>query len=308
MKMYCITIKPQSAFGTPLVGDTLFGQLCWNIANHFGQEKLTQLLADYQTDPFLVLSDAFPHGYLPLPTIPSSFWEKGEEQDRKKLKKKQWIAKSEITNPMKQWQQKALAEKEVMNKATQDQMHNTINRQTNTTGEGQFAPFVNTQIWYADKTELDIYCVLDEQKFTLTEFEQRLEQLGKLGFGRDASTGLGRFEIVKIIAENYPAVNDANAYLTLANTAPQGLDLNKDHSYYQITTRFGRHGDISALTENPFKKPIILAKAGAVFTPNQWQPKLFLGNGLVNVSHQQPNAVHQGYAPVLPLHFDYSCL
>ncbi len=89
--------------------------------------------------------------------------------------------------------------------------------------------------------------------------------------------------------------------LTLANCAPQGLELSAKHSFYQITTRFGRHGDIKALGSSPFKKPIILTKSGAVFSPNQWQQRIFLGNGLTQISAAQPNAVHQGYAPVIAL-------
>ena len=32
MKLYDVTIHPLSAFGTPLKGDTLFGQFCWQVA------------------------------------------------------------------------------------------------------------------------------------------------------------------------------------------------------------------------------------------------------------------------------------
>lgn len=98
---------------------------------------------------------------------------------------------------------------------------------------------------------------------------------------------------------------NANCYLTLANCAPQNLGLNKEYCYYQITTRFGRHGDIQALSSNPFKKPIILAKPAAIFTPEKYEPHLFLGNGLSGISHAQPNAVHQGYSPVFNLFVDF---
>ena len=92
MKLYRFTLTPQSAMGTPLVGDTLFGQLCWAVRNRFGEARLIELLEGYTTQyPFMVVSDAFPEGFLPLPTLPSTFWETKTETDRKSLKKAQWV-------------------------------------------------------------------------------------------------------------------------------------------------------------------------------------------------------------------------
>ena len=47
MKLYRFTLTSQSAMGTPLVGDTLFGQLCWAVRNRFGEARLTALLEGY---------------------------------------------------------------------------------------------------------------------------------------------------------------------------------------------------------------------------------------------------------------------
>ena len=48
-----------------------------------------------------------------------------------------------------------------------------------------------------------------------------------------------------------------------------------------------------------------MAKSAAIFTPEKYEPRLFLGNGLSGISNSQPNAVHQGYAPVLNLFVDF---
>lgn len=309
MNSYRITIQIESAFGTPLVGDSLFGQFCWAIANHFGEARLTTLLQGYaEQQPFAVFSDAFPADHLPLPTLPSRFWQKGENEDRKALKKKQWLAISDLDKPLAEWQLLAKAEKNILAKTAKDQPHNTIRRDTQSTGTGIFAPYVSTQIWYAPQSKLDIYLVIDENRLTLAECEKLLTDMGKLGFGRDASIGLGKFSLTHIEAVNFPTHN-ANAFLTLANCAPQKLALEKSRCYYQITTRFGRHGDIKALSGNPFKKPVILAKAGAIFTPQtaerERQAVRFLGNGLVNISYAQNEAVHQGYAPVIPVQINF---
>lgn len=75
MQTYKAAITPKSAFGTPLKGDTLFGQLCWAIHNRFGNARLIELLVDYtKGKPFVVTSDALPAGYFPRPVLPSNFF------------------------------------------------------------------------------------------------------------------------------------------------------------------------------------------------------------------------------------------
>lgn len=306
MKLYRFTLSLQSAMGTPLVGDTLFGQLCWAVRNRFGEARLTALLEGYtEQRPFMVVSDAFPQGFLPLPTLPSKFWQTKTETDRKSLKKAQWVNIEDAENSaVKFWQECALQANVKFEKESQDQFHNTIDRQTNTTGEGQFAPYSTMLTWFGTVQKFDLYIVLDENRFTLEELQQVLNDVGSFGFGRDASIGLGKFQCINPQVVNFLQQN-ANCYLTLANCAPKNLGLNKEYCYYQITTRFGHHGDIQALSSNPFKKPIILAKPAAIFTPEKYEPRLFLGNGLSCISHAQPEAVHQGYAPVLNLFVDF---
>ena len=306
MKLYRFTLYPKSAMGTPLVGDTLFGQLCWAVRNRFGEARLTVLLEGYgEQRPFMVVSDAFPQGFFPLPTLPSSFWDTQTKMDRKSLKKAQWVNIEDAEkSAVKFWQESALQANFKFEKESQDQFHNTIDRQMNTTGEGQFAPYTTELTWFGTAQKFDLYIVLDEVRFSLEELQQVLNDVGSFGFGRDASIGLGKFQCINPQAVNFLQQN-ANCYLTLANCAPQNLGLNKEYCYYQITTRFGRHGDIQALSSNPFKKPIILAKPAAIFTPEKYEPRLFLGNGLSSISDAQPNAVHQGYAPVLNLFVDF---
>lgn len=306
MQTYRFTLKTQTAFGTPLVGDSLFGQFCWAVVQRYGEIRLENLLDGYADQkPFIVISDAFPKGYLPLPVLPSQLWENGTEQDRKKLKKKAWIDVAQHSQAVNTWQKSAKNDAEIeLQKIMQDQPHNALNRQTMTTGENEFAPYAMSQIWYSQHTELDLYMVFDEARISLDEVKQCLSDIGKIGFGRDASIGLGKFELAQAQAVAFSTKN-ANACLTLANTAPQGLGLNSENSFYQLHTRFGRHGGLYALGSNPFKKPIILAKTSAIFATENWD-KPFLGNGLSAVSYAQTNAVHQGYAPIVPVFVDFN--
>lgn len=205
MQTYRFTLKTQTAFGTPLVGDSLFGQFCWAVVQRYGEIRLENLLNGYTDQkPFIVISDAFPKGYLPLPVLPSQLWEKGEEQDRKKLKKKMWIEFEHHSQAVNIWQKSAKNDAEIgLQKTMQDQPHNTLNRQTMTTGENEFAPYSMSQIWYPQHTELDLYVVFDDARISLDEVKQCLSDIGKIGFGRDASIGLGKFELAQAQAVEF---------------------------------------------------------------------------------------------------------
>lgn len=299
---YRITIRPLTAFGTPLVGDTLFGQLCWALRYRLGNDALESLLDGY-TDgrPFAVLSDAFPAGYLPLPIVPSAVWQNDGTTDIKILKKRRWIPVSALQSPISSWQSQAVNDADAKLANTQTmQPHNTINRETGTTGTGMFAPYTMPQTWYAEGTAFDCYAVVDESRLSAEDLKAALVAIGATGYGRDATVGLGKFELADMVACQWQASSGITC-MALASCAPQGMDWNPAKSWYQLTTRFGRHGDVAATGKNPFKRPVILAKAGAVFTLGKAQDTPFIGQGIGGVSFADAKTVHQGYAPALYL-------
>lgn len=322
MSLLRFDLCPKTAFATPLLGDTLFGQLCWAIRHGWGEARLTQLLEGYTTQqPFLVVSDALPLGHLPLPCLPASIWEKDEKSDdpskRKELKKKIWVGHPDCALPLAQWQRVAKTEDEIgAKKKSAPRTHNSINRLTQTTGKGEgFAPYNVMQHWYGD-LPLSVYVCLDESRFTAADLRLALEQIGQFGFGKDASVGLGKFSVDKESPEAktcWPLplpVAGANAWLSLAPVAPQGLEFDPERSFYRPFTRYGRHGDVGVLAGQPFKKPILLTERAGVFSPRDpasenWQ-RGWIGQGLGGA--QKPlsqvilGTVHQGYAPAIPIH------
>lgn len=308
MQTYQFTLQPLSAFGTPLAGDTLFGQLCWALRHQLGNDRLNTLLAGYTNDqPFAVVSDAMPQGHVPLPTVPSDFWTTRPDTDRKVMKKKRWLPVAALTTPFTAWQEKAVGDAAVAKQTERAQPHNTINRDSGTTGIGQFAPYARPQIWFQPGVQFDVHVVLNEARLSVAEFSAALDAMGSTGFGRDASIGLGKFNRMgEATPANWPAQPDANAYLTLGPSAPQDQGFCAKRSFYQVLTRFGRHGDAAVQSPNPFKKPVLLARAGSVLRPEQGSAAaLFVGRGLGGVanpiSQTMPETVHQGYAPVITI-------
>ena len=308
MKTYRLTLTPKTAFGTPLSGETLFGTICWAIVRKFGIDRLKDLLIDYENgSPFAVVSDAFPSGYVPLPTLPNSFWQMPETVNRKYLKKKNWVAVLDLKHPVCEWRNLAKTDEELAAdkgarfKAEAVALHNTINRSTGCTGEGEFAPHMQREFWYNRAVSMDIYVVLDETRCSADELMQWVQYVGMVGYGRDASCGLGKFEILKAPQEieERPA---STCFMTLASAVLNGISgVVPEKSFYRARTHFGRHGAELAVGGMPFKKPILLAQSGAVVTLESAQSVRFLGRGLVGVSSAYPETVHQGYSPVLAL-------
>ena len=311
MQTLRITLRPLSALGTPLAGDTLFGQLCWTLRHQLGNDRLNTLLQGYtQGQPFAVVSDALPSGHVPLPSLPSGVWAKDPgNTDRKFLKKKRWLRFSDMCEQLLKWQQIAVGDAEVGKSTSRAQPHNTINRQTGTTGTGMFAPYTVAQTWLTPGSLFDVVVVLNAQRLTADELQAAFSYMGQSGYGRDASIGLGKFELVGAPEPVvWPTVGSAapNAYLTLGPCAPQGQGFCQVRSHWQVTTRFGRHGDVAVQSGNPFKRPVLLAKAGSVFWPEQVDPACaFIGQGLGGtadpVSLAMPETVQQGYCPVIPI-------
>ncbi len=305
------TLALATPLGTPLAGDTLFGQCCWALRETRGEAELSRRLDGYtQSQPWLIVSDGFPARHLPKPTLPQHFEPQADPAARKDAKKRRWIPVTHSGRALKELLESAVSDAAAYSLAPLRtvQAHNTLNRLTGTTGEGAFAPYTMPQTFHAPGQRIDIYFVLDEARVSAEEAGRLLQAVGASGFGRDASIGLGKFSVEQIEPASFTAPVNANAFWTLAPCVPQGQGLDGAKSYWRVLTRFGRHGNAHALAGNPFKTPVLMATAGAVFTPyGDFAPRLFVGQGLGvdgKLSKAEPATVHQGYAPVLPIALD----
>lgn len=339
MKTYLITIKPTSGFGTPIKGDTLFGQLCWQIYydNILFGKNLSELLSDYDKNPFIVISSAYPKikdvVALKRPDLPIellfSFNNLPKEQiikQRKYYKEKKWFLislnqkKSSIKEDGLYCNDEELFEKFINNVDLDvqrffkkvgiksiildfEQMHNTINRLSGKTGEGRFAPYSVEQKVYVPELELAIFVGLRED-IKIEMVNKAFERIGNIGYGKDASTGLGKFQV-----ENYIEIDlgfffgkdGVNGCYTLSPSVSDSNDYRK--IYFSPFIRFGRHGDILARSGKPFKNPVIMADEGAVYLFNDKNilDKPYLGKAVTGLSKILIETVHQGYSLYIPI-------
>lgn len=319
MSRYRLTLEPLTAFATPLKGDTLFGQLCWMLRHLAGPEALTENLQGYEAGrPFLVVSDALPHGFLPRPTLPAHLlgFDMIDAANRKAAKRLQWLPMTALDQPLESWHEHLIAsgdkgDHKVPAPYLEEQSHNTINRLTDTTGTGQFAPYSRSVSHYDAGTRLDVYVVLDS-RLTLATLETLMTRCGQQGFGKEATTGLGKFRLLG--SEALPDHNAARHWLTLGPCVPGGAPDTADapgagtwvaeESFYNLHVRFGRHGDLAAVSGQPYKNPVVMAQTGALLTSRVPGALDYIGRGLGGrgeLSRALPETVHQGYAPVMPV-------
>ncbi|SDN98454.1 CRISPR-associated protein Csm4 [Desulfonauticus submarinus] len=335
MKLYEVVIKPESRFGTPLKGDTMFGHFIWQLVlnENLLAVPLSDLLERYVEEPFIVFSSAFPKIYmnrqdyffLKRPELPLSFFQGSiinkdtveVIKERKKQKKKKFIQvrsdlkiNCEAKNLVSEKEIFAMY-KEVLGDDFLEfcpntleiscfQVHNKINRLTSSTGEG-FAPYNQIDSFYLPGLELSLFVLFDESVLDIDELLTILEKIGLMGFGRDASSGLGRFTLGEEQELELPDFSDCQALYTLSPCVPIE-ELEK--IYFQPFVRFGRHGSFLATSSNPFKNPVLMVEEGAVLIPKELPDKPFVGTALTKLSKVEENTVGQGYSIVLPLYFN----
>ena len=291
MKLYKTTITPLSSFGTTLKGDTIFGHICWAICLK-NKNRLNALLKGYEKEPFVVVSDAFVSGYFPKPTAPSTML--GENlADKKVNRKKVWLNWKDLQNgDFSLAKSDDELEKPMV---TFLSIKNKINRLTFTTDEGDFAPYSMSEYMTVPQ---DVYFLLDTDKMSLDELKDAFSLVGKMGYGKKASIGKGRFEVGEFCEIESFFNENSNAFMTLS---PSSLE-NFSEIYYEPFTRFGKHG-ASLASDKPFKSPVLLAQSGALIVPNddektKIQKAAYIGKGIKgHSSHEE--SVQQGYAIVV---------
>jgi CRISPR-associated protein Csm4 len=266
-------------------------------------DGLARQLAGYtEGRPFLVLSDAFPEGLIPRPTAPDLvLGMKADPAQRKQARTHRWLPSRGAGQPINVWMNQASAS-DIMKPSVSTQ--NTINRITGTTGTGQFAPRQVERISFKENAQLDLFAVLDQARLSAPDLEHLLTDIGRHGYGRDATTGLGKFEVTAVAEHTWP-LKSSRHWLTLAPCAPDPPVLDADRCYYLPVTRFGRHGNFAVTLGKPFKSPLLMAATGALLKsrePGHW---MFHGRGLGGsanpISAVMPETVHQGYSPVVPI-------
>ena len=263
-----------------------------------GSEALEKLLEQLPDDP-PVLTDLFPDGLLPIPLL--DIGSQANSQDRKKLRRIQWIPETAWQELRENLNRDTLLETlgkfvpeegDPHRKEPQEtsELHATINRISGTTGAGG-GLYTRVVKHYPPGYRLHGYFaagVFADEALNL------LSEVGRSGYGADASTGLGQFELTGHDLVDWDVPDKANGWMSLSRHLP---DPNVDPSRcrYRIDTHYGRLGGEFANSANPFKKPLLLCETGSLWKQEP-DPELRPGYMLDNVAlHSDANIRHVGY-------------
>ncbi|MDH5682282.1 MAG: hypothetical protein OEZ36_11880 [Spirochaetota bacterium] len=314
--LYRIQLELISPIVTAVMGDTMFGHICWGIYYSKGEEVLNEFLQSYETDPPLILSDGFPEGFLAKPMLnpylPTSL-EYDDYKVNKKYGKRKYVENKLLIRDefrfseetlFDYWNKEKSSQEKIQKMISVSRIHNSINRISGTVEKGQLYEVTenyfpqNKETSKQDKVEkekkaniMDLYVVssFDEDKV------KSLIQRGiEGGYGADKSTGKGQMELYDIKKITPPT--KGNRYVALGAFVPENIETVQDLRA-NVATKYGKLGGHFASGKNPFKKPIIMYQAGASFRSEK--DIQYIGTLLKGI-HSDKRIRHYAYCPVIP--------
>jgi CRISPR-associated protein Csm4 len=324
---YRIQIMPSGVFAHPLRADTLAGHLCWYLAQAEGSAGAQRLVAAAESGAFRI-SDAFPHGYLPLPVEASTDWKIAEqsffqaarkkgstyEKDagadwhtlRKKARKLTHLAASHWSSGVSR---PALLAALIAEKIPPGALLPTLHLRWSATESDAVRP---PGEWHSLHTAVNRVSggaqdgalhervgvcyppgsVLDLYLRCEEEEKPRLlaalQNIGLDGHLKRASSGWGRFMLGAGAVRWTPPSGDSDRWVSLSPCVPEQGYAGAAH--YKLLPHYGKLGGIQSV-RGVFKRPIILLATGASF---QGPPPQ--GCWLKNIHAEHPEVLHYAFA------------
>ena len=291
-----ITIKPNSPFISEFQSDTIFGHFAWGVRFLYGEDRLKELLSDFEDNPFIIFSDGFLKGYLPKPFLKPKSLDCSEIEDAKRVKKISLVKKEFIFENIDSLNDDKLFEylknQQIdLNSKTHITQKNSVNRDTSIVTEGLYAikeKFIDN--------EYEIYFAY--QRISQDEIIEVFNFIAKRGYGKDKSAGKGKFkfQIDWDFKEKkyFKRQKDSNKYLNLST-----MFYNKDRMklyFGKSITKFPKTGGYYASSE-PFKNPCMMYVSGSTFIVGDG----ILGKAESSVYNKQ-NHFQNGYS--VGIYFD----
>ena len=306
MKLYQLTIKPLTPFGTPLKGDTIFGHFCWQAAydNTILDGGLDEWIAKYESTPFVICSSAFPllveehtgvSYAVPRPQLPlellavtdSKMERSAKMMARKELKQKKWLLLNEdlklqlrpdslltdaelfarcYASLPKDFRRRFSVEGEKKLFTNDHQAHNSIDRLTGTTGSGDGFAPYSCEDIAWSPGTKLAIFCLIDEAALDGESLQTI--FARIGkFGFGRDAGTGLGRFGLVDCQKLELPVDPQANACFTLSPSVPETGIYRQQYFLPFTRFGRHGDRLAHSRNQFKAPVVMADEGAVFIP-----------------------------------------
>jgi CRISPR-associated protein Csm4 len=290
MEMYKIKLGIHASIMTPFQADTLFGHLCWVVAHREGEKGLQEFFEPFQkkSPPFLI-SDGFPTGLLPKP-LSAEFCVR-DPQERKDLKKTDFVASKDFESIRegKECRPDILPNPYFVYLLP----HNKIDRLTYSTSK-EGGVFSLRQIYIS---EINIYLKVISEEWK-NKVVGLLEDLSKVGYGKKKSIGIGHFSLLEVSEFSFVNVEKADGFVSLSNFCPAEDD--PTEGLYKTFVKYGKLGEEFTFCGNPFKRPLVMVRAGSVFK-TEGSPKEYYGRMIrEGIAPAKPEVVQYAYSFAVP--------
>jgi len=259
-----LTITPTSPFISELQSDTIFGHFAWGIRFIYGEDRLKELLKEFNQKPFIIFSDGFIKGFLPKPFLEPYMPNDIELKYAKEVKKKSLIDKEFIFNNIDSLSDKKIFhylknQKYEFEQKLSITQKNSINRDSNLVTKGLYTikeKFVNQ--------DYEIYFAY--QNISKKEIEEVFSFIAKRGYGKDKSAGKGKFKysIDWDFEEKKYFTTKKDRFINLSTMFKS---VNMHLLYGKTITKFPKAGGFYAGSE-PYKNPCIMYLPGSTFIVN----------------------------------------
>lgn len=280
--MNIVYLTPRASFKTQLRSDTIFGLMCWGIEQVHGKNYLEDLLAAFhdQKPPFLI-SSAFPYRndgkkktlFLPKPTVgaPETEMTPGKMKSYKDYKKVALLP----DDLFEKLRRGVISEKEFFDERmwenqpdpeiTKDQIpHNNIDRLANTSKN-----LFYTEEYFIRNGGLYFFLKIFDKELE-PKLKGVLQFFEHTGFGGDASSGKGSFELEISESDFELNLSDSTGQMNLSLYLPgdEEIQFYSGHPskvWYQLETRKGKVGGRLFTPANVWKKSVTVFKEGSTF-------------------------------------------
>ncbi len=165
-------------------------------------------------------------------------------------------------------------------------MHNVINRWTC----ASVNLFVQNEMF--PSSGFHFFARVDEDVMGLNRLESCLRYIEHSGYGRDKSTGKGALKNLRIEDYSLPDAAAMSAFINLSSAyVPQPGELKG--GCYAVHVKRGKLGGGYVLKHSPWKKPVLMLKAGAVLAGD---PLATHGALVKGIHYELEDVVQYGYA------------
>ena len=295
MTLYRLSITLTSPLGTPLVSPTLFGLVCQVMHEKEGAAVLESWLRE--PERLWRISDGFPAGCLPRPLTKPRPMRPENLDTLKDRKRKPWSRRDIWVKHRTSWSETELSDEDFVEDPTYSlrRAHNVVERHGRGTLDTVGLFFVNDD-WrfHGTSRDVDIYVETDDHPDRIRDL---IKAVGERGYGRDSSTGRGRFEVTQPRPDPELA-GLANASRRMSLSRGVLTSSNMRDAFWRIEPHLGRVGpELTLAGYSPFKSPVFLTRPGCTYRPTGSVPA---GKWVDNIHPERPEIGLNGFHLAIP--------